>query len=133
MEAHRIISGMLNEGWDGIMIGDRATKQDIMEEVRRFYEWDESKSSCEVLKDTMVGSTYYCLMKKTDNISGKSIVMIGVAFTEKEGRELFVKTMTENEGPNDGYKCPAAYLKQADEPQSEWAAEWREKCGGVKQ
>lgn len=59
---------------------------------------------------------------------GDSRVMIGVALTQKRGGELLVKDMSEDEGPNDGFKCPLSYIRMADEPVNEHAAQWREMC-----
>lgn len=123
---------MLNEGWTGLYMYDTSRKSIIDKITNEFYTWKEQGRSCEVLKATMVGSTYYCLMKLTGGSycegTGNSCVMIGVALTQKRGDELLVKDMTENEGPNDGYKCPLSYIRMADEPKSEFAAQWREMC-----
>lgn len=126
-----MISSVINEGWTGYYISDTSTQGIIKEITKEFYTWDTYKSKGEVIKATLVGNTYYCLLRFTNKETNETYVTIGVALFSRDGDELCVKDMTEDMGPN-VLTCPMSYLKQADAPRSELAAEWRRECGDAK-
>jgi hypothetical protein len=96
----------------------------------------------EILKSTMVGSTYYAavkdLVKVSDFVEGKRIyetiddgeVWAAIFLTSVNMRDYYnfsYKDMDETVGPC-SYDCPESILKLLDPTDSDWANEWRCAC-----
>ena len=84
----------------------------------------------EVLKSSMVGSTYYAAVKMTDKATGKSDVCAMVVLTGVRNNQYFnfyYKDIHENCGPCED-KCPKGILDLLTETDSEYANEWRKRC-----
>lgn len=88
----------------------------------------------EVLKSSMVGSTYYAAVKRTefatDTEPEKSIIFAAICLTStdmKSYHNFSYKDMDETCGP---YKCdcPKAILDLLTPTDSEWANKWRQAC-----
>lgn len=77
----------------------------------------------EVVKSTMVGSTYYGAIRY------KGEVFACVALTGTRDREWWFayKDMDETEGPY-CYDCPKSILDLLTPTDNKWAKEWRRKC-----
>ena len=77
-----------------------------------------------VLKDSMVGSTYYAAIK--DKKTGE--VFCGVILTRtREGWEFGYKALTEYDGPVED-KCPKSILDLLTPTDNKYALGWRERC-----
>ena len=99
----------------------------------------------DVLKSSMVGSTYYAAVKPLKKSNGQDEngeyiyidipeneqMVFGVVFlTSTNMREYFnfaYKDMDESVGPNE-CDCPKGILDLLTPTESEWANEWRKKC-----
>lgn len=77
-----------------------------------------------VKKITHVNSVVYAAVEKKDN---PEIIYAYIGKTRKEGKEIFVKDMTEFDGPNDS-KCPENILNLLSKTDNEIALAWRERC-----
>ena len=87
----------------------------------------KSEIKCDFLgrckKISSVGTVIYAAVEKKDG----SGVFCYIGKTRKEGKELFVKDMTEFDGPNYS-KCPESILKLLTETNDEIALAWRARC-----
>lgn len=99
----------------------------------------------DVLKSSMVGSTYYAAIKPLKKSNGKNEngeyeyidipvseqrVFAVVFLTSVNNREYFnfaYKDMDESVGPNES-NCPKGILDLLTPTTSEWANEWRKRC-----
>ena len=111
-------------GWTAYYIDG---KIDRKHECDKVYGGETEKFIWEVLKSTMVGSTYYAAVKRTEKATGESKVFAGVCLTAVEKGEFYYKDMSESCGPCER-KCPNSILDLLTETDSEWANEWREEC-----
>ena len=116
---------------DKIVNGRHVSSVDRQKECDRLLTWcrkDDNGnviSSGEVLKSTMVGSTYYAAVR-----NNKGEVWAAVFLTcgkWKDGTVWGYKDMDETMGPNED-KCPASILALLTPTDSQWANEWRERC-----
>ena len=80
-----------------------------------------ANSPYEVLKSSMVGTTYYAAVKKGD------IVFAAVFLTSTDGWDFGYKDMDETVGPY-YYDCPQSILKLLTPTDNETANNWREAC-----
>lgn len=88
----------------------------------------------EVLKSSMVGSTYYAAVKKTkfatETEPEKSCVFAAVCLTSTNMKDYYnfaYKDMDETCGPYN-YDCPKGILDLLTPTDNEFAKNWREKC-----
>ena len=80
-----------------------------------------ANSPYEVLKSSMVGTTYYAAIKKGD------IVFAVIFLTSTDRWEFGYKDMDETMGPY-RYDCPVSILKLLTETDNEEANLWRQHC-----
>lgn len=73
------------------------------------------------------GTTAYAACKDSDGEIWAMVYLL-----EKSGNEYRYKPITENEGPYE-CKCPKRILEMLDAPHNDYAAEWRKKCGDVRE
>lgn len=88
----------------------------------------------EVLKSSMVGSTYYAAVKRTrfatETEPEKSCVFAAVCLTSTNSKDYYnfaYKDMDETCGPYN-YDCPKGILDLLTPTDNEFAKNWREKC-----
>ena len=81
----------------------------------------------EILKSSMVGSTYYAAIKRTNLLTEFSHVYGMVALTSCENNWFYYKDMSEDMGPCK-YDCPENILSLLSETDIEYALEWRKQC-----
>ena len=93
-----------------------------------------NKGRYEVLKSTMVGSTYYAAVKRTIFKTGaepeKESVFGVVMLTSVNNKDYYnfsYKDIDESAGPC-YYDCPKGILDLLTPTEYEWAKEWRERC-----
>ena len=99
--------------------------------------WDDSHKvigKYEVLKSSMVGSTYYAAVKKTkfatETEPEKSIIFAAVCLTSTNMKDYYnfsYKDMDETCGPYQ-CDCPKGILDLLTPTDSEFANNWRERC-----
>ena len=100
-------------------------------ECDALYTWNDSETGgkCEVLKSSLVGSTWYGACKRT--IPGKeSYVFAGVCLTSVNNKDCYnfgYKDMDETVGPRQ-CQCPKAILDLLTPTKYEYAKEWRARC-----
>ena len=126
-------------GWDGTWTSYyKNGKVDVKRFCDEEYTWAGEKSRNEVIKSSMVGSTYYAAVRcreyddveKTVLKSDRVFAIVVLTSTRRQdGCNILTKGITEFSGPCE-HKCPMGILKlltplAADE---EWAKAWRIKC-----
>ena len=107
-------------GWTGYEASYFKPNGDIdrKAEIKAHYE-----KNFEILKDSLVGSTYYgAFRERTDDR-----VFAVVIHTSVRNGYFYYKTITEDEGPN-SFDCPKSIFKLLSPARCEWSREWREKC-----
>lgn len=109
---------------DGIFSDDMVTWDDDHKVIGKY----------EVLKSSMVGSTYYAAIKKTKfatETEPELTAVFGlVCLTSTNNKQYFnfaYKDMDESMGPFQ-YDCPKGILDLLDPTEYECAQEWRKKC-----
>jgi len=102
-------------GWTGIyMIDHTSRKACLDDEFSRYYN---------VVKSSMVGTTYYGALQNKD----KTETFAMVCLTSVDGMELCYKDMTEHELPY-YFDCPKSILNLLTPTTYENAVEWRKTC-----
>lgn len=99
---------------------DRRGNIDRKTEIRTRFD-----DSLEILKDAMVGSTYYAAVKTE---CGRVFGIVALTSVDmKDWCNFSYKVMDESMGP---YKhdCPIGILNLLTETENEWGNKWREKC-----
>ena len=89
--------------------------------------WPNHKSpyAYEILKSSMVGSTYYAAIQRTERATGQTECYALIVLTTNNYRDGFCyKQMDESCGPFED-KCPLAILNLLTPTDSECANEWR--------
>jgi hypothetical protein len=85
----------------------------------------------EVLKSSMVGSTYYAAVKETNKDEVQNKVFAAIYLTSVQntsfGKEFGYKGFDENSCPYQ-FKCPPSILKLLTPATSELGKEWRQGC-----
>ena len=105
-------------------------KVDRKTEIDSKYNWEDESCKVEVLKSSMVGSTYYAAVKSFDKTNRCERVTAVVCLTSTNNKDYFnfaYKSMDETMGPNQ-CDCPKGILNLLTPTESEWANEWRKKC-----
>ena len=105
-------------------------KVDRKAEMDNMFNWEDENRKCEVLKSSMVGSTYYAAVKSLNKTNGYECVWAAICLTNTNMREYFnfaYKDMDETCGP---YKhdCPKGILDLLSPTENEYALEWRKQC-----
>lgn len=109
-------------GWTGYWATEyKNGKINRRAECRKYF--DRNAQWGTLLKDAMVGSTWYGAVRHTE--TGKVFGM--VMRTSVNGDEFCYKEMDETEGPF-YYDCPESILKLLSPTDDERANEWRTKC-----
>ena len=99
-------------------------------EIDELYTWQNDTRKAEVVRSSMVGSTYYAAIKITELSTGETETAAAVALTHTNSRDYFnfgVKTMGESSGPCEDH-CPTSILSLLSPTDSEYANNWRERC-----
>ena len=99
----------------------RNGKIDRLAECRK--EFGRNPEWATILKDAMVGTTYYAALK----LSGKDEVFALVCLTGVDKRDFGYKDMDESMNPF-YYDCPIGILKLLTPTKNELALEWRATC-----
>lgn len=84
----------------------------------------------EVLKSSIVNTTYYAAVKQTNLKSGNSVVFGMTILTSTNLKDYFnfsYKEISEDMGPGD-CQCPISILNLLDETTNQYALDWRERC-----
>ena len=85
--------------------------------------WTYSNSPYEVLKSSMVGTTYYAAVK----VKSSGEVFAAVFLTSTNGYDFGYKDMEESMGPC-SYDCPLSILKLLTKTENETSNLWRQMC-----
>lgn len=80
----------------------------------------------EVVKDTVVGTTYYGAIREKNTGHVHALVVL-TDVDKKDWCNFGMKWMTENCGPY-AYDCPKSILDLLSPTDNEYAKEWRQKC-----
>ena len=84
-----------------------------------------------VIKDAMVGSTYYAaILNNNENSEHRGEIFAVVIKTSVDRNDYYnfsYKINEDNEGPVDR-ECPVAILNLLTPTESKWANEWRDEC-----
>ena len=105
-------------------------KIDRKAEMDAVYNWEDENRKIEVLKSSMVGSTYYAAIKSFNKTNGYECVTAAVCLTSTNTKDYYnfaYKDMDESMGPNK-YDCPKGILDLLSPTESEYANEWRKAC-----
>lgn len=114
-------------GWDGTPLYEKDSINVRRRECASQYTWEDDNRSVSVLKDAMVGTTWYGAVAITDKGTGATKVQGNVVLTSVRDGYLYLKSMSENMGPHH-YDCPVGILNLLSKTDDEWAMEWRRLC-----
>ena len=99
-------------------------------ECDKLFNWEDENQKCEVLKSSMVGSTYYAAVRSLNKTNGYERVSAAICLTSTNAKDYFnfaYKDMDETCGPYK-YDCPKGILDLLSPTENEYANEWRNKC-----
>ena len=105
-------------------------KIDRRAEMDTYYNWEDENHKVEVLKSSMVGSTYYAAVKSINKTNGYEGVNAVICLTSTNIKDYFnfaYKDMDESCGPYK-YDCPKGILDLLTPTENEYALEWRRQC-----
>ena len=105
-------------------------KVDRKAELDAMYNWEDENRKVEVLKSSMVGSTYYAAVKSCNKANGYERVGAAVCLTSTNQKDYYnfaYKDMDETCGPYK-YDCPKGILDLLSPTDNEYALEWRKQC-----
>lgn len=105
-------------------------KVDRKAELDAMYNWEDENRKCEVLKSSMVGSTYYAAVKSLNKTNGYERVCAAICLTSTNSKDYYnfaYKDMDETCGPYK-YDCPKGILDLLSPTENEYALEWRKQC-----
>lgn len=107
-------------------------KVDRKGELDKQFTSESDTRKWEVVKSSMVGSTYYAAIKTSHKDGSVEPCIWGlVCLTKVQGRgwncEFMYKDMDETMGPYQ-YECPKSIIKLLSPTDNECALEWRQKC-----
>lgn len=105
-------------------------KVDRKAEMDSKYNWEDESRKVEVLKSSIVGSTYYAAVKSFNKTNGYECVTAAICLTSTNNKDYYnfaYKGMDESCGP---YKCdcPRSILDLLTPTENEYAKEWRKQC-----
>lgn len=104
-------------------------KVDRKAELDAEFTWSNESGSGEILKSTMVGTTYYAAFKRT-RTNGESEVYAIVTLTHIDRNSwcnFGYKDMSEDMGPCE-HGCPENILSLLSPTDNEYALQWRAAC-----
>ena len=105
-------------------------KVDRKAEMDSKYNWEDESRKVEVLKSSMVGSTYYAAVRSFNKENGFECVTAAVCLTSTNNKDYYnfaYKDMDESMGPYK-YDCPKGILDLLSPTENEYALEWRKQC-----
>lgn len=105
-------------------------KVDRKAEMDEKYNWEDDGRKVEVLKSSMVGSTYYAAVKSFNKTNGFEYVCAIVCLTSTDMKDYFnfsYKDMDETMGPREN-NCPKCILDLLTPTDNEYANNWRKVC-----
>ena len=105
-------------------------KVDRKAELDAMYNWEDENRKVEVLKSSMVGSTYYAAVKSYNKTNGYERVCAAICLTSTNAKDYYnfaYKDMDETCGPYK-YDCPKGILDMLTPTDNEYALEWRKAC-----
>ena len=105
-------------------------KVDRRAELDDKFNWEDESRKIEVLKSSMVGSTYYAAVKSFNKTNNFECVTAVVCLTSTNNKDYFnfaYKDMDESMGPCK-YDCPKGILDLLDPTDYEYALNWRKAC-----
>ena len=105
-------------------------KVDRKAEMDSKYNWEDEHLKVEVLKSSMVGSTYYAAVKsfnKTNNFECVAAIVCLTSTNNKDYYNFAYKDMDETCGPYQ-CDCPKGILDLLSPTENEYALEWRKQC-----
>lgn len=105
-------------------------KVDRKAEMDSKYNWEDESRKVEVLKSSMVGSTYYAAVKSFNKTNGYECVTAAICLTSTNNKDYYnfaYKGMDESCGPY-RYDCPKGILDLLTPTENEYAREWRKAC-----
>jgi hypothetical protein len=105
-------------------------KVDRKAEMDSKYNWEDESRKVEVLKSSMVGSTYYAAVKSFNKTNGYECVTAAICLTSTNNKDYYnfaYKGMDESCGPY-RYDCPKGILDLLTPTENEFAKEWRKAC-----
>lgn len=105
-------------------------KVDRKSEMDSKYNWEDESRKVEVLKSSMVGSTYYAAVKSFNKTNGYECVTAAICLTSTNNKDYYnfaYKGMDESCGPYK-YDCPKGILDLLTPTENEYAREWRKAC-----
>lgn len=105
-------------------------KVDRKAEMDSKYNWEDESRKIEVLKSSMVGSTYYAAVKCFNKTNGYEHISAAVCLTSTKNKDYFnfaYKDMDETCGPYQ-CDCPKGILDMLSPTESKYALEWRQAC-----
>ena len=105
-------------------------KVDRKAEMDNMFNWEDENRKCEVIKSSMVGSTYYAAVKSFNKTNGYERIWAAICLTSTNMKDYFnfaYKDMDETCGPcyND---CPKGILDMLSPTENEYALAWRKQC-----
>ena len=103
---------------------DRKAELDVM------YNWEDENRKVEVLKSSMVGSTYYAAIKSLNKTNGYERICAAICLTSTNMKDYYnfaYKDMDETCGPYQ-YDCPKGILDLLSPTDNEYANAWRKAC-----
>lgn len=105
-------------GWTSFYVDGKVDrKEECRREFSKYPEW------ATILKDAMVGTTYYAAMKMT---ATEEVFCLVVLTSIRDG-QFFYKDMTDTMGPSECH-CPVGIIKLLTPTDSQYANEWRQDC-----
>ena len=105
-------------------------KVDRKAEMDSKYNWEDENRKVEVLKSSMVGSTYYAAVKSFNKTNGFECVAAVVCLTSTNNKDYYnfaYKDMDETYGPYQ-CDCPKGILDLLSPTENEYALGWRKQC-----
>lgn len=117
-------------GWTGIFVRElewKNGKYDRKGYIDRMMDCENEKYKWEVVKSSMVSTTWYGAIRRINKETLEAPVFGMVVLTSIEGNEFMYKEMDETMGPH-SYDCPVGILKLLSPTDSEFALNWRRDC-----
>lgn len=105
-------------------------KVDRKAEMDNMFNWEDENRKVEVLKSSMVGSTYYAAIKSLNKTNNYECVWAAVCLTSTDMKDYFnfaYKDMDETCGPYK-FDCPKGILDLLTPTENEYANNWRKQC-----
>lgn len=119
-------------GWTSIYVKeleyDAKTKTYKRKEfLDKEYSCENDEYKWEVLKSSMVGTTWYGACRRTNLKTGESVIYGETILTSIDKMEFFWKEVSEDMGPYT-IECPIGILNLLTPTDNPYAQQWRNKC-----